>query len=618
MMKFLRCGGNICMNNDDVENNCRREEEASGNVIEENTLRSSEERRSEEAKTHGWWLLPKRTYEEIKRKNPEYDWKREINNDSDTIKQQTPMENTVLHIAALYGNDECMERVVEIGPHLLRAKNSNGDTPLHVAARAGNISALRKLVIAVSRNSKFEQLKEALSETNNQGNNLFHEALLNGHKDVIDILNLSEGLKKFIMENLFVSRNNKKTSVVDLAFEKCYENIIDVVLSGIIPNPGRILTADLSMSNARMATCVENHGILSPPFVAILKQKPGILEKIVSKKKEWIHFKDDTGRNVLHYAASTENCPNPREIVDKKGRNIVHIAAIMGKFNVIRYILQDTNDGVIDMIKDKDYDGNTPLHLAASHCHSKIVQALTWDTRVDLHYLNNNNQTALDAFEQFKEEDNPPFPQRLTWCQLKSAGIQNAEIGSHSIEVPSSPCKPKSKDAEFYKDRINTLMLVSTLITTIAFAGGFTLPGGTNSSTPGQGMALMLNHVWFKPYILYTTISMYGGISVTIILIWAQLGDVTLALFALKVARPILGVTLATLSIAFLAGVHLVISDLNWLATTVLILCVIFILLLLLLYTLLWFPSKSSNLMMRYISFYPFQFLTWLLEKDSI
>jgi len=240
------------MNNDDVENNCRREEEASGNVIEENTLRSSEERRSEEAKTHGWWLLPKRTYEEIKRKNPEYDWKREINNDSDTIKQQTPMENTVLHIAALYGNDECMERVVEIGPHLLRAKNSNGDTPLHVAARAGNISALRKLVIAVSRNSKFEQLKEALSETNNQGNNLFHEALLNGHKDVIDILNLSEGLKKFIMENLFVSRNNKKTSVVDLAFEKCYENIIDVVLSGIIPNPGTELLLTFKLPNSSL------------------------------------------------------------------------------------------------------------------------------------------------------------------------------------------------------------------------------------------------------------------------------------------------------------------------------------------------------------------------------
>ncbi|ESW21158.1 hypothetical protein PHAVU_005G046800 [Phaseolus vulgaris] len=157
-------------------------------------------------------------------------------------------------------------------------------------------------------------------------------------------------------------------------------------------------------------------------------------------------------------------------------------------------------------------------------------------------------------------------------------------------------------------------MLVSTLITTVTFATGFTLPGGNNSSTPGQqGMAVMLNHVWFKPFI-FCIASMYGGISVTIILIWAQLQDITLALLALNVATPLLGVTLATLSVAFLAGVHLVISDLSWLATTVLILCVIFIFLLLLVYILLWLPSHSSNIIMRYISFYPFQFLTWLFE----
>ncbi|XP_022636058.1 protein ACCELERATED CELL DEATH 6-like [Vigna radiata var. radiata] len=414
-------------------------------------------------------------------------------------------------------------------------------------------------------------------------------------------------------------------------------------------------TRDISMP-----TFSKDLGARSPAIVAILKENKGILEKIINRKKELIHDKDEKGRNVLHYAASKgylngvecllqkcdtcnmetdrdgfyplhlasacghiqvvkkllENCPNPREIIDKRGRNIVHIAAIMGQFDVVRYALEDAN-GVKDMINDKDYDGNTPLHLAASHYRPKIVQALTWDTSVDLNWVNNNNQTPLDAFEQFKQQNNPPIVQRLTWCQLKSAGVQNAERGSHSIEVPSSPFKPIAENTKFYKDRINTLMVVSTLITTVAFAGGITLPGGTNSSAPEQGMAVMLNQVWFKPYILCTTISMYGGISVTIILIWAQLGDVTLALFALKVASPLLGITLATLSMAFLAGVHLVISDLSWLATTVLILCVVFIILLLLLYTLLWFPSESSNLIMRYISFYPFQFLTWLTEKDS-
>ncbi|XP_017423433.1 protein ACCELERATED CELL DEATH 6 [Vigna angularis] len=385
-----------------------------------------------------------------------------------------------------------------------------------------------------------------------------------------------------------------------------------------------------------------------------------ILETIVNKKEEWIHGKDHKQRNALHHAASIgylhgvqfllescdtchmerdkdgffplhlasayghtevvkkllEICPNPREIVNNKGRNIIHIAAIMGQFNVIKYILQNAKDEVKDMINDKDYDGNTPLHLAASYCHPKVVQALTWDTRVDLHWLNNNSQTALDAFEQFKQEDNPPFPQRLTWCLLKSAGVQNAKRGLPTIDIPF-PERPQPKSTEFYKDRINTLMVVSTLITTVAFAAGFTLPGGTNSSAPEQGMAIILPHVWFKTFMFCITASMYGGISVTIILIWAQLGDITLALFALDVAIPLLGVTLATLSVAFLAGVHLVISNLSWLATTIMILCVIFILLLLLLYILLWLPSASSNLIMRWISYFPFKILTWLFEKNS-
>ncbi|KAK8469320.1 hypothetical protein PHAVU_005G047150 [Phaseolus vulgaris] len=683
MVDFPR-GEETSMNHDDLENN-HVGVQPSRNVVEENRIES------DEVKAHHPCLLPKRTYDSIKEKEDE-SWREII--DDQTLKQKSPGGNTVLHVAALYGNNNCVVRIVEIGgAELLTAKNINGDTPLHVAARAGHISTLRKLLTAVLRNPNSEQAKEAILVTNNQGNTLFHEAFLNGHKNVMQIQYSSPPhFRKWVVETAFTITNNKDKSVLQLAFEKNYEDIVDQVLFPSISevlqsalnsdikmtrrrNMRRFIPSDRARSSLIMTIFkknkeeerrnirrfIQDDRARSPLIMTILNQNKGILEKIVNNKKEWIHVKDEIGRNALHYAASRgylhgvesllqhchtcnmekdndgffplhlasafghtevlkkllKKCPDPREIVDNKGRNIVHIAAIMGEFNVVKYILQDTNDAVKDMINGKDYDGNTPLHLAASHSRPKIVQALTWDTRVDIHCLNNNNQTTLDVFEQFKQENNPPFPQRLTWCQLKSAGVQNAIRGSHSIEIPS-PRKPEAKKTDFYKDRINTLMVVSTLITTVAFAAGFTLPGGNNSSSPGkQGMAVMLNHMWFKPFVFCITASMYGGISVTIILIWAQLGDITLALLALNVATPLLGVTLATLSVAFLAGVHLVISDLSWLATTVMILCVILIFLLLLLYTLLWFASDSSNIIMRYISFYPFKFLTWLFEDST-
>ncbi|KOM42762.1 hypothetical protein LR48_Vigan05g036600 [Vigna angularis] len=201
MMKFLRCGGKICMNNNDVENNYKGEEQPSRNVIE-----SSEERRSDEAKAHGWWLLPKKTYDSIKEKKPESDWS-EI--DDDTIKQERPRRNTVLHIAALYGNDKCVEKIVEIGPGLLKARNTTGDTPLHVAARAGKISTLKILLVALLRDldPNSEEAKAAILVANFQRNTFFHEALLNGHKNVINILDSSPGFKQLAEETAFTRRN---------------------------------------------------------------------------------------------------------------------------------------------------------------------------------------------------------------------------------------------------------------------------------------------------------------------------------------------------------------------------------------------------------------------------
>ncbi|XP_068499342.1 ankyrin repeat-containing protein P16F5.05c-like isoform X1 [Phaseolus vulgaris] len=211
----------------DVENNYIGGE----NNDEENRIESSEER-SDEVQAHGWSLLPKRTYDAIKQNKAE-SW-REI--DYQSLQQESPKGNTVLHVAALYGNDRCVERIVEIGgAELLTAKNRNGDTPLHVAARAGHIYTLHKLLTAVLRNPNSEQAKEAILVTNNQGNTLFHEAFLNGHKDVMEILDSSPGFRELVEKTVFTFTNKEGKSVLHLAFEKGYEDIVDDVLTRTIP-----------------------------------------------------------------------------------------------------------------------------------------------------------------------------------------------------------------------------------------------------------------------------------------------------------------------------------------------------------------------------------------------
>lgn len=86
---------------------------------------------------------------------------------------------------------------------------------------------------------------------------------------------------------------------------------------------------------------------------------------------------------------------DPCELHDRDGRNILHIAAESGRYNVVRYVLQTPD--LENLINEKDKAGNTPLLLASMKSHPKIVSAMTWDKRVDLNVINHGGLTALDA-----------------------------------------------------------------------------------------------------------------------------------------------------------------------------------------------------------------------------
>ncbi|CAL5423827.1 unnamed protein product [Camellia sinensis] len=180
------------------------------------------------------------------------------------------------------------------------------------------------------------------------------------------------------------------------------------------------------------------------------------------------------------------------------------------------------------LINERDEKGNTPLHLAAMHWRPKIVNSLTWDKRVQLELVNDAGLTALDAAEKYIGTT-PPF---------RKAGAPRSK---HQKPNRHSSRKWKPPNMENYKERINTLMLVLTIIATVTFTAGFTVPGGYKSSAPVEGTATLLNSNYFKAFLISDTIAMYNSVIAIVTLIWAHLGDLNLVLFALRLVLPLLG-----------------------------------------------------------------------------
>ncbi|KAL7207589.1 hypothetical protein ACSBR1_029521 [Camellia fascicularis] len=180
----------------------------------------------------------------------------------------------------------------------------------------------------------------------------------------------------------------------------------------------------------------------------------------------------------------------------------------------------------------RDNNGLLPIHLASIKGHVDVVQAMLqyWPDSREL--LNCHGQNILHVAAKSRGHNMATGAPQAYCRKALNAKKKQASMQLEQVNIES------------YKDRFNTLLLVSTLVATVTFVAGCAIPSGYNNTEPDQGMPTMLKHKWFHMFVFCDTIAMYSSIITAVTLIWAQLGDLNLVLTAYRLALPLLGIAL--------------------------------------------------------------------------
>ncbi|XP_042515236.1 protein ACCELERATED CELL DEATH 6-like [Macadamia integrifolia] len=290
----------------------------------------------------------------------------------------------------------------------------------------------------------------------------------------------------------------------------------------------------------------------------------------------------------LSYVRAILNaCPASIETSDNGGRNALHIAVLNCHLRNFEKLLRMPE--MKTLINEPDHEGNTPLHLASmDHQYSKIDVLLS-TIRVDLTIMNNVGQTAFDLCILNNElsvtgrrvcsENNilqewDFFSFYIPWVLISYRfGAYRSLFALFYfyflvlkyLRFPAGGSRIINADAKEMKQVANTQSIVAALLATITFAAAFTIPGGYKA----DGSPLLIHKNALKVFFLSDSIALCCSMVALFLLLRGTLHKNILQQTVDESLALILVAIFATMT-AFVSGLHAVISiDSMWLAILV-------------------------------------------------
>ncbi|CAN6541411.1 unnamed protein product [Malus baccata var. baccata] len=464
--------------------------------------------------------------------------------------------------------------ILEMCPALLWQHNKSGETALHLAARQGLIEIVGVLIDQATKVRHHGDLEQGrllteeeaclqkqmlIRKTNNNKNTALHEAVRFNQCFVVEKLTIED-------PEFSYAANDSGETPIYLAAERGYLPLVSKMLKNCSvptytgPNGRRALhaaviqmdkemTEELLKADRTLSKAADELGC-TPLHLAARIGSVSIVKQLLANDRSTAYIADKDGATALHFAASEGNldvmkelisqCPDCCELVDNKFQNVLYYAIQNKQNQIVKYVLGDAWLRNI-LLNGMDVDGNTPLHHLATHSPKSID--LLDGHNVDWMAFNKQNLNAFEIVLANDDDINTLLLQELYGKILRATGVR-----------PSPGTQRNKVMGESLQKAKETHLVVATLIATVTFAAGFTMPGGYQSEKgPDQNAA-------FKAFVLTDTLAMAMSSCSVLVLLYSSIHTKRNYKGTFQLAVSLTIWALVAMVVAFITGTYAVLG----------------------------------------------------------
>ncbi|KAK7335745.1 hypothetical protein VNO80_27755 [Phaseolus coccineus] len=451
------------------------------------------------------------------------------------------------------------------------------DTPLHFAARAGNLDVLKDAILGTNET----ELHELLAKQNQDGETPLYIAAEYGYIDVV-----REMIQYYDLSDAGIKARNG----FDALHIAAKQGDIDVMKVLMESHPELSMTVDPSNTTALHTAAIQGH----TEIVKFLLEAGSSLATIArSNGKTALHSAARNG-HVVVVKAILEKEPGVATRTDKKGQTALHMAAKGQKLEMVEELIK-ADPSSINMVDSK---GNTALHIATRKGRSKIVKLLLEQKETITSAVNRSGETAIDTAEKTGNNDVKAFlleygvqsartiksPQGTTATtarELKQTVSDIKHEVHHQLEhtrqtrkrVQGIAKRINKMHAEGLNNAINSTTVVAVLIATVAFAAIFTVPGqfvdDPHEIPPGMslGEANIAPEVSFIIFFVFDSVALFISLAVVVVQTSVVVIESKAKKQMMAVINKLMWLACVLISVAFLALSFVVVGkEEKWLA----------------------------------------------------